>query len=248
MEKWDKLENKKKYYINYRAPGHKGTDAFIKSQELALRKAHELGFITKGYTHLDLDASFVQKNKKILQLPRGAGYWIWKPYVILDMLSKIEEGDFLIYMDSGAYLEKSPDDYLRMINHTGVLTFSLGIHKQSRWCKRDCFIEVFGNDEVDFHDELQIMASFLFIRKCENSVKFIQNWLNLCTNYHLITDEDSINQNYPDFQEHRHDQAILSLLVYKHNIMYLPDITQWCFEHGLDIEKRKIVEHHRQRV
>ena len=209
MEKWDKLENKKKYYINYRAAGHKGTDAFVLSQDIALKKAQEFGFIVKGYNFSDLEPNFVEKNKSILGLSRGAGYWIWKPYIILDMLSKMNDGDFLIYMDSGAYLEKSPDDYLRMIDHKGILTFSLGIHKQSRWGKKDCFLKVFGQDENDYHNELQIMASFIFIRKCDFSVNFIQEWMNLCTNYHLVTDDDSINLNYPDFQEHRHDQALL---------------------------------------
>jgi hypothetical protein len=70
--------------------------------------------------------------------------------------------------------------------------------------------------------------------------------MRLCTKKYLVTDDPSLRDNYSDFQEHRHDQALFSLLVYKNDIMYLPDITQWCFEGGFDVEKRKIVEHHRQ--
>lgn len=244
MEKIDKLEGKLKYFINYRASGHKGSNAFVESQKYALRKAKEFGFETKGYNFSDLDEEFLKKNNSILKCSRGAGYWIWKPYIILDMLKNINYGDYLIYMDSGAFLMKSPDDYLRMINHKGILTFSLGIHKQSTWCKKDCFLKVFGKDE-DYHNELQILGSFLFLRKCDYTIKFIQEWLNLCEDFHLVSDEQSVNENYVDFKEHRHDQALLSLLVYKHDIMYLPDITQWCFEHGYEVEERKIVEHHR---
>lgn len=240
MENYDKLKKTKKYFINY---AHNG---FFNSQNFALKKAEEFGFITKGYNFSDLDQNFVNQNSHILSKSRGAGYWLWKPYIILDMLNKIDENDYLIYMDSGAYLIKSPDDYLRMINHKGLLTFSLGIHKQSTWCKKDCFDEIFG-EEHNYYDELQIFASFIFMRKCEYSVKFIENWLQHCCNHQLITDEPSILPNYPDFKEHRHDQALLSLLVYKNDIMYVPDITQWCFEHGYQIEDRKIVEHHRQR-
>lgn len=244
MEVIDKLEKSKKYFINYRAPGHKGNDAFVNAQKYALQKAEEFGFITKGYQLSDLSEEFVNENYEILKKSRGAGYWLWKPHIILDMLSKMEWGDYLIYMDSGAFLEKNPDDLLRCINHKGVLTFSLGVHKQSTWCKKDCFETVFGENE-DYHDELQIMASFLFIRKCNFSLVFFEKWLNLCKKIHLLTDEDSISKNYPDFKEHRHDQSLLSLLVYKEDIMYLPDITQWCYEHGFDVESRKIVQHHR---
>jgi hypothetical protein len=243
MEKWDKLENVKKYYINF---AHNG---FVKSQEYALEKAKSFGFETKGYTMNDLEENFRIQNNSILSLNRGAGYWIWKPYIILDAFEKMNDGDFLIYMDSGAYLMKSPDDILRMINHKGVLTFSLGIHKQSTWCKGDCFVEIFGEDGRDLYkDELQIFASFVFFRKCDYSVKFVKKWLELCCRYELVTDSPSQSPNYSDFKEHRHDQSLLSLLVYKDDIMYIPDVTQWCFEHGYDIESRKIVEHHRQKI
>jgi hypothetical protein len=38
--------------------------------------------------------------------------------------------------------------------------------------------------------------------------------------------------NYEDFIDHRHDQAILSLLVYNENMMYIPQIDQYAVEHG----------------
>ena len=34
----------------------------------------------------------------------------------------------------------------------------------------------------------------------------------------MIDDSPSINENYKNFKEHRHDQAILSLLLKKYNI------------------------------
>jgi len=242
MEKNDRLNNVKKYFINY------ANNGFYNVQKIALEKAREFGFESIGYRYDDIDDDFKLKNNHILSQPRGAGYWIWKPYIILDMLSKIKDGDFLIYMDSGAFLCKSPDDLLRIINHKGILTFSLGIHKQSTWCKGDCFVEVNGVEDKDkYSDELQIFASFIFIRKCDYSVNFIKKWLDLCTKDQLVTDSPSKSPNYPDFKEHRHDQSLLSLLVYKEDIMYIPDVTQWCFEHGFDIENRKIVEHHRNR-
>jgi hypothetical protein len=236
----DKLSGKKKFFINY---SHNG---FYESQIKALEFAKNFGFYTIGYKFDDLDQDFKHKNEEILKQPRGAGYWIWKPYIILKTLNMMQDGDYLIYMDSGASLIKNPDDYLRMINHKGILSFSMSFHKQSTWCKKDCFEYVFG-EEYDYADHSQILASYVFIQKNNQSVEFVKRWLEICQIRQLIDDSDSISKNYSDFKEHRHDQAIYSLLIYKHDIMYLPDISQWCFEFGFDVENRKIVDHHRNR-
>lgn len=237
----DRLQNSKKYFINF---AHNG---FYQGQQFALKESQKFGFIPMGFTIKDIDEDFKIKNKEILEQSRGAGYWLWKPYFIDLVLEKIEDDDYLIYMDSGAFFIKSPDDYLRMINHKGVLAFSMSFHKQSTWCKKDCFKAVFGEDE-NYHNFPQIHASYIFIKKCKSSVEFIKKWLDICQNKHLIDDTKSNTENYSDFKEHRHDQALYSLLVYKEDIMYVPDISQWCFEFGYDVESRKIVEHHRQKI
>ena len=45
--------------------------------------------------------AFYSENKAILDLARGAGYWLWKPFIISETLKEMEEGDCLIYSDSG---------------------------------------------------------------------------------------------------------------------------------------------------
>ena len=49
---------------------------------------------------------FYQQHKSILDQPRGAGYWLWKPYYILETLKKLEENDILIYADAGLFFKK----------------------------------------------------------------------------------------------------------------------------------------------
>ena len=44
---------------------------------------------------------FYKDNQSILDEERGGGWWVWKPYVILDALSKVEEGDYVLYCDCG---------------------------------------------------------------------------------------------------------------------------------------------------
>lgn len=44
---------------------------------------------------------FIHEFNDIWQKPRGAGYWIWKFYIIKQQLINISNNDILIYIDAG---------------------------------------------------------------------------------------------------------------------------------------------------
>ena len=46
-----------------------------------------------------LDENFKTMNRRILNISRGGGYWVWKPYVIFNTLLAMDDGDFLFYLD-----------------------------------------------------------------------------------------------------------------------------------------------------
>ena len=226
-----------KYFINY------GSGGFHQSQNLGIESAKKFNFITKAYREIDLDLDFSQKNYNILSQLRGAGYWLWKPYIILDMLNKIENGDYLVYMDSGANFIGNPQLYLEMIDEKGILAFSM-VQKTSKWTKGDCFYLVNDDDKYKFQEKNQLQGTYIFFKKTDFAVNFVKKWLKLCENENILTDKPNIFlQNLPDFIEHRHDQSIFSLLCYKEDIKNIPQIDQYCVEHGLSIE-RKIVNRH----
>ena len=37
----------------------------------------------------DIDQKFYETHKEILDMPKGVGYWLWKPYIILDAMNRI---------------------------------------------------------------------------------------------------------------------------------------------------------------
>lgn len=225
-----------KFFINYASNG------FVKSQEEGLRCAELFGFKTKGYTNLDIEDSFYQKNKEILMAERGAGYWLWKPYIILDMLNKIEDDDYLVYMDSGARFTGDPYNYLQSIDDSGLLAFSM-MQRTSKWTKGDCFYEINSTEKNQFQDKNQLQGTYIFFKRCKNSIYFVQEWLSYCET-NLITDlQNEKMGNFPDFVDHRHDQAIFSLLAYNRNIPNIPQIDQYCVEHGYGPE-RIIIDRH----
>lgn len=226
-----------KYFINYASGG------FFNSQNEGLQSASRFGFESIGYTDSDIDDDFKSKYSNILNSKRGGGYWIWKPYIILDMFNKMSDGDYLVYMDSGANFIKDPSEYLEMIDDKGILAFSM-IQKTSKWTKGDCFFYVNREDKESFKDENQLQGTYIFFRKCEYSVNFVKKWLYYCTLTGLVTDEPNRKMNnFDDFIEHRHDQSIFSLLCYNEGVKFIPQIDQYCVEHGYDLS-RKIVERH----
>lgn len=50
------------------------------------------------FTDKDLPESIT--NHPLYNMERGGGYWLWKPYIILEILSRIEENDILVYVDA----------------------------------------------------------------------------------------------------------------------------------------------------
>jgi hypothetical protein len=58
---------------------------------------------------------------------------------------------------------------------------------------------------------------------------FTKDWLNICEEreHHFITDAPSIAPNHPSFVEHRHDQAVFSLLIYLRPAAVIADETYW---------------------
>jgi hypothetical protein len=230
-----------KYFINFAANG------FYNSQKESLDIAKKFGFNVYGYNMANLDDEFKNKNQHILKHSRGAGYWLWKPYIILDMLNKINDGDYLIYMDSGCKLLESPNQYLDMINSKGILAFSM-VQKTSKWTKGDCFFKINdGEDKYKYADTNQVQGTYIFFKKCLYAVDFVKKWLEYCSMENIITDLPNKKlENLPDFIEHRHDQSIFSLLAYKSDIQIIPQIDQYCIEHGYDIS-RQIIDRHGNR-
>lgn len=88
------------FHVNY------ADQRFVEAQKRSTQSAVDVG----GFDYVwslcreDLDAEFVNKNKTLLATPRGAGLWIWKPYVVHRALSdsRMKNNDFLFYSDSGS--------------------------------------------------------------------------------------------------------------------------------------------------
>ena len=82
-----------------------------------------------------LDKTFKTKHPEVCPDVRGFGYWVWKPQIILQTLTKMDDGDVLLYADAGCHLNskaiKRFIDYTNQvrINQSGFLVFCSVINR-----------------------------------------------------------------------------------------------------------------------
>ena len=214
---------------------------FYKSQQQLKKSAYKYGIdevIDYNEIWLKKQTAFYQKNKHILSQKRGNGFWLWKPFIILDVLKKMDENDIICYSDSGNILISSILPLVNLVSKNEPLLFCNSEHKNKIWTKRDCFY--FMNcDNKFYHESFQVSAGFLLLKKTKANIKIIQEWLALCENENILTDIPNKCglPNFEEYIDHRHDQSILSLLAIKNKIEIFRDPTQWGNKYKLIIFK-----------
>ena len=203
--------------------------SFESKKKLALKSASLVGGFDKciGYGPNDIDSSFYHQNLSILESKKGGGYWLWKPYFILNKLRELDEEDYLFYSDAGAFLTGSISHLIEVLQKSNqdVMGFETPLIEK-QWTKSEVF-EALECDSSAFEDSNQIMASYILIKKTEKSVSFFETFLGLATNPHYLTDSYSNSKQDNSFIQHRHDQSIFSLLYKKSGYKPFKDPSQF---------------------
>jgi hypothetical protein len=181
------------------------------------------------YTPEDIDESFKEKHKYILSQKRGAGLWLWKPYIINKALSEIEYGDYLMYSEAASVFIK-PIPYLIKdleLSRQDIMVFDLPLISE-QWTKRETFVRM-QCENMGFEKRNQISSSFILLKKSDISIKFVNDYLNVCCDEKAISSVqfDPEIMNPEIFLEHREDQSILSLLSMKYNLTTFRDPSQY---------------------
>lgn len=203
----------KKYLVSY------ANEGFYKKQKRLNKSAIKFG-IDKVISYTDKDlkqTDFYNQNKKILDEERGAGYWFWKPYVILKAMEKISEGDILFYVDSGAEFISSISPLTKLCKEQGGILLFNGNSMNKFWTKRDCFIKM-DCDSKRYREGFQSCGGYQVYIKNKKSMEFLNNFLTFAKLPGMIDDAPSKEPNFEGFIEHRHDQSILSNLAIKYDI------------------------------
>lgn len=180
------------------------------------------------YNEQDISDRFREENSSILNEPRGAGYWLWKPYIISKTLFECPEDSFVFYCDSGAHFVGSVDQSLKLLSSLDqpfLIYEHSGGQTENKWTKGDA-IDLLEYKDFDLSAR-QVVASYMLIRNCPEARAFIWTWLTACSDRRILTDDPSSYPNPVGFIEHRHDQAVLSILTHKQGYLTFKDPCQW---------------------
>jgi hypothetical protein len=189
-------------------------DKNFEEKQKFIHQIHKNGFVHHPFNREQLEnTEFYQDNKEILDESTGAGWWIWKPYFILDVLKSCSVGDYILYCDCGDMFSPGLKGYVENIMSDEDFSLLLvGNNKNGNYTKRDCFIKM-NCDESDYYDSNQLEAGFMIWKSSEESIKEVQEWLEFCRDPQIIKNEKSVlGEELLDFIEHRNDQSVLTNL------------------------------------
>ena len=195
---------------------------------------------------------FFAENQDILLRSRGQGYWLWKPYLIWRALEASEDGDLIAYNDC---LPEDGNVFGRSILPT-LAWLSEGERRlaiarkpapNSAWTKRDCFVHM-GCDAPAYWEQDQLIATYMVFVASPSTRRLVADWLAFARDARILTDEPNTCglDNFLDFQDHRHDQSVLSNLVIRDgfalpNVLFGREITTKHFQDMLGVFEDALV-------
>lgn len=159
---------------------------------------------------------------------RGFGWFSWKSFVIQHALSRVNDGDIVMYLDADTYpigdFSVLFDECDRAGGHMAFMaTGTTRALCNRQWCKRDCFITM-GCDWEKYWNGPHFVARFMLFQKGApwNSI-FLDQWQRSCLDRRCQTFDPSVLDRELDgtpdadgphgaFREHRTEQAIYSNL------------------------------------
>ena len=122
--------------------------------------------------------SFADDHPEIMRAKRGAGYWLWKPFIILETLKSLPDGDVLMYCDAGAELVADPQPLAELATVCTILLFHQarhpgdeGAHLLRKWTKRDALV-LMDVDREEFWNANSLVAGYQLYRRTPASLRF----------------------------------------------------------------------------
>lgn len=191
------------------------------------KEAVDSGFFdeVKVFDERTFDKEYWQRYHSFYeQNPRGFGYWIWKPYIIKRELERMNDGDVLVYLDAGCKINAfGKENYYRYIDYLNtkqdIICFEHQNCFEKQYSKTSLLSFFHFENNNDFIDSRQKIATVILIKKTKSSMDFVVEWFEIMhNNFSIIDDSPSALPEMPEFIAHRHDQSVFSALCYKYGI------------------------------
>ena len=174
----------------------------------------------------------------------GGGYWAWKPCIIYETLKKNAEDTVVCYVDAGCSLKKGIEWtlYFELLKTYDSLCFKYRDEmsawerfgskstKIKHWAKKELllFLDKTVKDDK-YREQNKIWGGALFFKGRENLL--LKEWLDITLNHPEVIIDPSkkdMDNQYPFFALHKHDQPILTAIAYKYRsrCLVLPELSE----------------------
>ena len=156
--------------------------------------------------------------RKVLEEPSFG--WAFKPIVIYDALSMMNNGDCLLWVDSNDVVVGDPQilfDYAKNNNGIFCHDHSPTYYPNGNWTHRDMFVGM-GLNTPPYHDAPQMQVNILAFCKENFCMDFVKKWVSYAIDWDVMI--GNTRQNLPGFIDHRHEQSIFSILRAYHGLNY----------------------------
>ena len=159
--------------------------------------------------------------------PRGFGYWFWKPRLIQQTMSRVADGELILYVDGGCRLGLVGNSITHLADRlqTSQNKYFMAVpfpNHEYVFSKADLIdaIQLPSHKKESILESHQLQAGIMLIHVSPESRKIVSQWVDIMhpDRFHLFDDTPSVIPNHPDFVENRHDQSVFSLLMKKHEV------------------------------
>lgn len=207
-----------------------GNKPYYDSLKRIRKEAQDTGIFDIILTFTDQDCPPQISNSLLFRHKRGGGYWVWKPWAVLQALKIAGENDIVVYSDCGNTIFDNKSSWHNLFhklrNRDAMFFYNGG--RMKYWTRKNVF-EAFPVPFLQSH--YQIISNFFIVKKSAQTV--IEQWRDVMLNSpQLVMDVPEEEQRFENkaFIEHRHDQAVLSAIVYsmvkRKRILILPENTE----------------------
>jgi len=240
----------KKIHISYGDQLYAGSLKLLEKSSIEKGKVDQFIPYTKKWLE---QTNFYKKNKFILKQNRGSGYWIWKPYIILNTFKQIDDGDIVMYTDAGMEVIEDLSPLYNIAKNEGYLIFRIaGHHLNKTWTKRDTFV-LMNLDKEYYWNAIQTTASYSLWVKNKENINFLKEYQRFLRDPRIVTDLPNVSgqPNFLEFRDHRHDQSVLSLMTLRNKMNRHRDPSQYGNNEVLEFSNspyKQMFNHHRKKL
>lgn len=218
------------------------------------RRAHRMRFFDRVYCYTPKDLPAQVLQSPLFLHKRGGGYWCWKPFVIKDALAKCEKGDIVYYADCGCVLNPASAEWEQwnqlMQTHNAIFfqyRSDVRYALWSKYCKDERtnnpqilhwtkpeaaqWLNEYIGDDTWLNDN-KIWGGACIIKK-NAGLHVTDEWFRITMEHPeiIIDPQPEEGNDFPvTYNEHRHDQVLLTALIHKYakadNIQVLPETAE----------------------